>query len=368
MVVQTAVVGAGTVSRTHLSGIQKNPRAELIGLCDTNGSAANARAREYGTVAVTDLDRLFEMEPDALHVCTPVQTHFDIASQAIENGIATILEKPATVTVDELEELDELADSNDVPLTVVHNHLFYPSVRRARELIDAGELGDLRGVDTIYAGITRPDSVKRGSWVFDLPGGEFEEALPHPIYSTLGIGGFPERADDISAQTACSREYDGGFSYDQAQIQFTSADGTLCTTKMLSETKPQRMHVINGSEGSLIVDEINQSVYRIEDDYTTSPIARSKKGLDLSLSQLSSTVENATMMASSRIDGGWEREAKLNSHYAIFDQFSRAVETGSEVPVPVEQSKWTIQAMEAIRNAAEGDDIPEQEQSVAVGH
>ncbi|RQH00251.1 Gfo/Idh/MocA family protein [Natrarchaeobius oligotrophus] len=367
MVVQTAVVGAGTVSRTHLSGIRKNPRAELIGICDTNESAANERAREYGTVAVTDLDRLLEMEPDAVHVCTPVQTHFDIASQAIENGVATILEKPATVTVEELEGLEELAESNDVPLTVVHNHLFYPSVRRARELIDAGELGELRGVDTIFAGITRPDSVKRGSWVFELPGGEFEEALPHPIYSALGISGFPESRDDISAQTSCSREYEGGFSYDQAQVQYTTADGTLCTVKMLSETKPQRLHIVNGSEQSLIVDEINQSVYRIEDDYTASPIARSKKGLDLSLSQLSSTVENATMMLSSRIDDGWERETKLNSHYAIFDQFAAAVETGSDVPVPVQQSKWTICAMEEIRDAASRN-ASDREDVITIGH
>ncbi|ELY67134.1 Gfo/Idh/MocA family protein [Natrinema versiforme] len=351
MVVRTAVVGAGTVSRAHLAGAQNNPDMELVAVCDLDEELARERAREFGTMAVTDFTELLD-ELDCLHVCTPVQTHFEIARQAIEAGVGVIIEKPATVTAEEVEQLQTLSREHDTPVTVIHNHLFYPAVRKARELIDAGELGHVKSVDTLYAGLTPPDQVNRGSWVFELPGGEFEEGLPHPIYSVLGIGGWPERDEDISAQTVLSTNYEEDFEYDQAQAQYVSAEGALCNVTMLSGTLPQRLHVITGSEKSLIVDEINQSLYEVDEDYTSSVIARSKKSLDVSLAQASSTLENVKAVATSRFDDSWESETKTNSHCAIFDEFVDAIEGDAEVPVPLEQSKWTIRIMETIRDAA----------------
>lgn len=368
MAVRTAVVGAGTVSRAHLAGVQKNPDMELVAVCDLDEERARERAREFGTMAETDYTSLLD-ELDCLHICTPVQTHFEIAKQAIEAGVAVVIEKPATVTVEEIEKLQELSREHDVPATVIHNHLFFPAVRKVREMIDSGELGEIRSVNTLYAGLTPPDMVNRGSWVFDLPGGEFEEGLPHPIYSILGLGGLPASEADVSAQTVLSREYDDEFDYDQAQVQYVSENGALCNVTMLSETLPQRLHVITGSEQSVVLDEINQSVYRIDDDYTSSVIARSKKSLDVSAAQLASTLENATSVAVSRFDDSWETEAETNSHCAIFDQFVAAIESGDDVPVPLEQSKWTIRLLEEIRESAKrrveeptaGDDVEDEE-------
>ncbi|WP_049899918.1 Gfo/Idh/MocA family protein [Natrinema sp. J7-1] len=351
MVVRTAVVGAGTVSQAHLAGAQNNPEMELVAVCDLDEDLARERAREFGTMAVTDVTELLD-ELDCLHVCTPVQTHFDIARQAIEAGVAVIIEKPATAPAEEVEQLQALSREHETPATVIHNHLFYPAVRTARELIDAGELGHIKSVDTLYAGLTPPDQVNRGSWVFELPGGEFEEGLPHPIYSVLGIGGWPEHDDDIAAQTVLSDHYEEDFEYDQAQVQYVSADGALCTVTMLSGTLPQRLHVITGSEKSLVLDEINQSLYEVDEDYTSSVIARSKKSLDVSLAQVTSTLENAKSVATSRFDDSWEAETETNSHCAIFDGFVDAIEGDADVPVPLEQSKWTIRIMETIRDAA----------------
>ncbi len=363
MVVRTAVVGAGTISRTHLAGVSKNPRTELTAVCDLDEQAARERAREFGTMAVTDLTEILD-ELDAIHVCTPAQTHFDIARRAIEAGVAVVLEKPATVTVEEVTELEALAESHDVPVTVIHNHLFYPAVRQARRLIENGEIGQVRAINVIYAGLTPPDQVNRGSWVFELPGGEFEEGLPHPIYTTLGLAGFPESVESVNAHTSLSRTYDSGFSYDQAQLQYVSERGTLCSITMLSDTEQQRLHIIDGSEGSLVVDEINQSVFRIADDYTRSVLARSRKGVDLSLSQLASTVENVKLFVDTTLDDSWGTATKSNSHFAIFDGFAKSVDLGTDVPVPLEQSRWTIQLMEEIRTAAQrsrSDDISTEE-------
>ncbi|MDJ1434503.1 Gfo/Idh/MocA family oxidoreductase [Halostagnicola sp. A-GB9-2] len=353
MAVRTAVVGGGTISRVHLRGARENPQTELVGICDLDESVARERAREFGTMAFTDFSELLAAGIDCLHICTPVQSHFEIASQAIEAGVGVIIEKPATVTVEEIEKLEELSEEYDVPATVIHNHLFYPVVRQACEMIESGELGKLQSVDVIYTGLTPPDQVNRGSWVFDLPGGEFEEGIPHPIYTVLGVGGFPESIDGISAQTALLEEYEDGFSYDQAQVNYVSESGVLCSVKMLSGGQPQRMHVINGSEKSLILDEINQSLYTVDEDYTNSAVSRTKKAVDVSMAQLSSTAQNVKLVASNRFDDSWENEAESNSHFAIFDEFVECLEGHGDVPASLEQSKWTIRTMEAIRAAAE---------------
>lgn len=351
MVVQTAVVGAGTVSRSHLAGVRKHPDTELVAVCDLDEQQARKRAREFGTMAVTDYTELLD-ELDCVHVCTPVQTHFEIAKRAIEAGVAVVIEKPSTVTAEEVEKLEALAEKHDVPATVIHNHLFYPAVRKVRRMIDDGELGEIRSVNTLYAGLTPPDMVNRGSWVFELPGGEFEEGLPHPIYSLLGIGGLPASEADLSAQTVLSREYEDDFSYDQAQVQYVSREGALCNVTMLSGTLSQRLHVITGSEQSVILDEINQSIYRVDEEYTASVVARSKKGFDLSAAQLRSTLENAKSVAVSRFDDSWETEAKTDSHCAIIGEFVEAIEGDGEVPVSLEQSRWTIRLLEEIRESA----------------
>ena len=352
MPVRTAVVGTGTVSRKHLAGIRSNPRAELVAVCDVDESAALSAAREFGARAETDVSSLLETDIDCLHVCTPVQTHFDIARRAIESDVAVLIEKPATTTVEEVEKLDELARERDVPATVVHNHLFDAALRKSRELIDAGEIGRIKGVDVVYAGLTRPDVENRGSWVFDLPGGEFEEGLPHPLYAALGIGGFPRSDDDVSAQTALSEEYEDDFDYDLAQVQYVSEDDALCSVKMLSGTQPQRLHVVDGTDGSLVVDEINQSVFRVDRDYTASTIARSRKAIDVSASQLANSLSNTKLVFDNAVGGSWEAETRIQSHSALFERFTATILDDAPVPVPLEQSRWTIRLMEHVRDAA----------------
>jgi len=352
MVVRSAVIGTGNVSRTHLTGIRSNPSAELVAVCDIDGEAARRTAREFGARAETDVSRLLEDDIDAIHICTPVQTHFNIARQAIEADVAVLIEKPATTTVEEVEQLAELSREHNVPVSVVHNHLFGPAVRQAQSMIDSGDLGRVKGVSTIYAGLTPPAMENRGSWVFELPGGEFEEGLPHPIYSVLGLGGFPADESTVSAQTALAEEYDDDFSYDLAQVQYVSADGALCSVKMLSGTRPQRLHVVDGSEQSIIVDEVNQSVFRLNRDHTASTIARSRKALDVSMAQFVSSMENVKRVAETTFDDSWENESELKPHYALFDEFVDAVENGGDVPVSLEQSRWTVRVMELIRDSA----------------
>jgi len=159
MSLRTAVIGGGTVSENHLSGLAQNPKTELVAICDLDEETARSKARSYGIKAYFDVDELLDAEQlDWIHVCTPPQTHLAVATQTLEAGIPTLVEKPVTETIEQFEDLAAVAEREDVPFSVVHNHKFGLVMRSVLEEIESGELGQIRGVDLLYTGSTEPES------------------------------------------------------------------------------------------------------------------------------------------------------------------------------------------------------------------
>ncbi len=354
MAVDTAVIGAGEVSDSHLSALAGNPRTNLVGVCDIDESRASTAARKYDTVPYFDMDDLLDSaDLDWVHVCTSVQTHLPLATKAIEAGVPVLIEKPTTETVAELDELAALSKEHDIPVSPDHQHLFDPAMREARRRIRAGEIGTIRGVNLVYTGHTRPDEANRGTWVFDLPGGEFEEGLPHPLYLTLGAGGYPRSEDDISAMTSRFVEYEKGFDYDSAQIQYATEAGALCSATMLAGGAQKRMIHVHGEEASLIVDMILQVVHQVEGDYKNSTAGKVTQSLKYAGGQLAGLARNARLVAHASYSDEWEPKARIDPHKYQIDRTARALQYGHEMPVPLSEARWTIRLMEELREAAQ---------------
>ncbi|MBX0294043.1 Gfo/Idh/MocA family protein [Haloarcula nitratireducens] len=353
MTLESAVVGGGTVSDFHLSGLEKCPATNLVAICDVDESRARKKATEYDISAYADFEGMLAREDlDWIHLCTPVQTHLDLARMAIEDGLAVQIEKPVTTSVAEAEELEKLARQHDVPVSVVHNHNFDPAVRKASKLIEAGAIGDVRSVDLLYSGETYPDDVRRGAWAFDLPGGEFEEGLPHPVYLVLKLGGYPVDAASIQSQTERTREYEQGFDYDSASFQYTSEDGVLCSGTVLASDVPHKAIRVHGERGSLDIDIVSQSVTVLDKDYEASPKARAQTNIDHVLGRVQGTVENVVAVARRALGDDWTAERDLDSHYYQIDADARAIIRGDPMPVPIEEGTWTMRIMESVRAAA----------------
>lgn len=353
MALQTAVVGAGTVSGVHLRGLEKNPRTDLVAICDLDEDAARRVASEYHISAYADVSKLLENEDlDWLHVCTPPSTHLDISVQAMEAGVPVLIEKPVVETMAEFEELEAAAERTGVPCSVVHNHVFSPVMRAAVERIERGDLGDVRSVDLVYTNMTKPDEPNRGSWNFDLAGGEFEEGLPHPLYTTLRVGGFPRDNEAINAQPTLFREYDQDFSYDGVQVQYATDTGALCSAKILSGTIPQRYVVVHGEDQSLTADFISQTLLVHDRDYQDGAVEKARNNLDRAVDRVAGTVKNVRDVAEREFRGGFDREMEMNSHYYQMDATAKALENGSPMPVPLEQAKWTVAITEVVRDEA----------------
>ena len=91
---------------------------------------------------------LADAELDAVVIATPVPTHYALAKQALEAGKHVLVEKPPAMKGTEMDELVSLAGDRDLVLMPGHLLLYHPGVRKLKELVDSGELGDVLCVYT----------------------------------------------------------------------------------------------------------------------------------------------------------------------------------------------------------------------------
>jgi len=118
--------------------------ADLTWLCDTDLAKSEVGSR-YPQARWTDsFDEMLEdSELDAVIVATPVPTHFELARQALAAGKHVLVEKPPAMRGHEMDELVALADERDLVLMPGHLLLYHPGVQRLKEMIAAGELGNV---------------------------------------------------------------------------------------------------------------------------------------------------------------------------------------------------------------------------------
>lgn len=138
------LIGYGYWGPNLARNFSANPDLDLSYICDFSADRLKAAAMYKQTKLVKDPGELFrDKDLDAIAIATPVSTHFDLAKRALESGKDVWLEKPMTEKVEQAEELIELAEKNRRVLQVDHTFVYTGAVRKIRELIDKGELGDL---------------------------------------------------------------------------------------------------------------------------------------------------------------------------------------------------------------------------------
>jgi len=122
-----------------------NELAEVALLCDIDERRRGEFARRYPNARVTaDFDELLlDDAVEGVVVATPVPTHYELARRALEAGKHVFVEKPPAMRGAEMEELCELAEEQGRVLMPGHLLLYHPGVRKLRELVVSGELGDV---------------------------------------------------------------------------------------------------------------------------------------------------------------------------------------------------------------------------------
>ncbi|HEX6588879.1 MAG TPA: Gfo/Idh/MocA family oxidoreductase [Longimicrobiales bacterium] len=149
--VNVGILGCGYWGPNLARNFSRHPHATLVGVCDVIEERADKLGAEFRVPLVTDdSDRIIRNPAvDLVVVATPVWTHYDLAKRAIEAGKHVLIMKPLATRTERAEELCDLAQRHGVLLAVDHTFIFTGAVQKIKELVDAGELGELYYFDSV---------------------------------------------------------------------------------------------------------------------------------------------------------------------------------------------------------------------------
>jgi predicted dehydrogenase len=159
------VIGTGWWATTaHLPGLTAHPDAEIVGVADLDRDKARQTADRYGIARVfADHRDLLALEPDGVVVVTPHDTHYSLVRDALLAGSDVLVEKPMVIEPAHARELVELARARGRNLHVGYPYPYTRHSQLLRDLILAGELGEILFVTSLFA--TQPHPLYRGNTV-----------------------------------------------------------------------------------------------------------------------------------------------------------------------------------------------------------
>ncbi len=272
---RVALVGCGKIADQHFWAINRIPFAEVVGVCDRELMMAEQLAERFSVDRVDrDLGQLLsDVRPDVVHITTPPQSHFALATQCLEAGSHVYVEKPFTLNTDEAVRLIGMAEERGLKLTVGHSAQFTWENMQARQLVKAGFLGGppvyIESYYTYNLGDARYASALLGDkshWVRQLPGKLLHNIISH---------GIARIAEFMQSETAMVSAY--GYSSPLLtsigetdivdELRAHISDGANMTAMFVFSSQlspPVNGYRLYGPKNSLEVDNVHHTLIRHE--------------------------------------------------------------------------------------------------------
>ncbi len=149
--IHIGVIGYGYWGPNIVRNFNSTEGSTVVSICDANPDRLKQAKMAYPNIKLTSEVSELIASPEiyAVAVVTPVFTHFDLAKKALQNGKHVFVEKPFTSSVTQAEELVTLADQKNLKIMVDHTFLFTGAVKKIKQVIDDGTLGNLYYFDSI---------------------------------------------------------------------------------------------------------------------------------------------------------------------------------------------------------------------------
>ncbi len=176
------IIGVGAMGGTHAAA-WKETEAEIVGFVDINEELARPLAEQYGAGIYPDLASMLP-HIDVVDICIPTHFHHEMVMQAAAAGKDVICEKPLARSVAEGREMIRACKEAGVKLMVGHVVRFFPEYVRAKQAVEAGQVGDV-AVIRLKRDVFRPRKVvdnwflefeKSGGMILDLMIHDFDYA------------------------------------------------------------------------------------------------------------------------------------------------------------------------------------------------
>jgi predicted dehydrogenase len=343
----TAIIGLGTVAEWHRRAIDRTPSATLRAVADLDADRVDRAVREWGVTGYTDADELLaerEAELDWVHVCTPVGNHASVTVPFLRRGVHALVEKPVTDSREAFNSLVEAAEAGGARMTVVHNAAYYRPFVEARQAIESGRFGRLHGVSVRWLEANDPREPDRGDWVLDLPGGEFAEGIVHPTYVGLRSAGYPADESAVSVSRVDTTG-DDAVAFDGIAVMYRTDDGVACTIQHHSGCKGSRQVEFFTEGGRVVADVPTQSVRYYPQGYgaktdLSNPMANAVYW------SARNTVRSAKAVARLRVRRALaslrgETFTPHDTHTPVVRREARAIRGQGDGPTPRAEADWT---------------------------
>ncbi len=251
-----ALVGCGQIADAHLQAARRSGMATLVAVCDGSPDLARQAAVRFGVPRHDcDFERMLAgARPDVVHITTPPETHFPLFELAIRAGCHVYVEKPFALSAAEADAMLAMAAARDRLVCVGHDRLFDPAWIECRERIRQGAIGKATHIDVFQAyDLDGPFGRLLVSddrhWVRRLPGGLFQNTLPHALATVAEL--LPDERPGVSG-TSWSR---AGYGFETELQVFMRGDQTTAALMFVTEPRPAASYVrVYGTSGWLEVD------------------------------------------------------------------------------------------------------------------
>lgn len=273
--VRVGVIGTGRIGTSHATLLRREvPGARLVAVADARREAADALATQlHCRAAASPSDLMADEEVEAVVIAASSTAHADLIVAAAEAGKAVFCEKPAGMTLAEIDRGLSAVRAAGVPLQVGFNRRFAPEFAHARRLIDEGAVG----VPQLMRSVTRDPGLADPGAV--PPGTIFTQTLIHDFDTLLWLNPGAEVVSvHATADALIAPDYRDAGLLDTAVVVLTFDNGAIAVAEAsFSATYGYDVRAeVFGSGGMVTMGDAATSSLRLSDGQ--GRLARTARG------------------------------------------------------------------------------------------
>ncbi|RBW55391.1 inositol 2-dehydrogenase [Ruegeria sp. A3M17] len=315
------LLGAGRIGRVHAEAISAHPQTELTAISDAVNDAAVGLAAEYGARVQSSDEIIGDSTIDAVLIATPTDTHSDLIEAATQAGKAVLCEKPVDLDLERAKICQKAAGATGQPVMLGFNRRFDPNFQALKAAYDGGEVGKAE-----LLSITSFDPAPPPVSYVKVSGGLFRDMMIHDFdMANYLMGQMPVTISAVGTSVVDPEIGQAG-DVDTAVVTMTYLDGSLAVIKNSRRAAygyDQRVELL-GSKGLLQAHNVLEN------------------------SVVKSTADGVTGAKPTY----FFLERYMAAYRAEWDAFTRAIQSGSDVPVTLEDGVAALAMAEAATRSA----------------
>lgn len=250
--IKAAVIGVGAMGRNHARVYREHPDAELVAVADNHAETAARVGQQRNVPYFSDIEAMLDThKPDVVTVAVPTEGHLAAVKPVIERGIHVLIEKPIASSVEEAQEIIQLAEEKQVILAVGHIERHNPAVTELTKQVDDGALGTIFQLHARRIG-PFPARIRDVGVILDL--------APHDLDIMTSI--VKEPVMRVSAETHSGINTDREDMVN-GMIRFQEGAIGVIDINWITPTKVRELSVI-GAKGLFKVNYLSQELYFYE--------------------------------------------------------------------------------------------------------